>query len=67
MVKKEDGKVWYKSKTIWAALCVPLIMIAQQVAIGYGVVLPMETLYGILGAFGLYGMRDAVNKVKASN
>lgn len=60
------GKVWYKSKTMWAAIAVPVILIAQQVCLSYGITLPMETLYGILGAFGLYGIRDAVSKVKTS-
>jgi len=59
MVKKQ----WFKSKTIYAALAVLGVTIANAM----GVNLPMETIYGILGAFGLYGVRDAVGKITIKN
>ena len=54
------GKSWYKSKTVWASVAVAAIG-AYQVATGEPV---PEAAYAILAAFGLYGIRDAVEKVK---
>ena len=53
MQKKE----WYKSKTIWTAI----VVCAGSVAGEFGVVIP-ESVFGVLAALGLYGVRDAVDK-----
>ena len=50
-------KAWYKSKTIWTAV----VVCAASIAGEFGVEVP-ESVYGILAAFGLYGVRDAVGK-----
>ena len=53
MQKKE----WYKSKTIWTSIVVCAVSVAGE----FGVVIP-ESVFGVLAAFGLYGVRDAVDK-----
>mgnify|MGYP001174503762 FL=1 len=50
-------KAWYTSKTIWTALAVCAVSIAGE----FGIVIP-ESVFGVLGALGLYGVRDAVGK-----
>lgn len=55
-----QDKIWYKSKTIYAALGVVVIAVLQ--ALGYGEY--SEILYAGAGAFGIYGIRDAVGKLK---
>ena len=52
-----QDKSWYKSKTIWTALAVCAVSVAGE----FGIVIP-ESVFGILGALGLYGVRDAVGK-----
>jgi hypothetical protein len=53
MQKKE----WYKSKTIWTAIVVCVVSVAGE----FGFVIP-ESVFGVLAALGLYGVRDAVDK-----
>ena len=53
MQKKE----WYKSKTIWTAIVVCVVSVAGE----FGVVIP-DSVFGVLAALGLYGVRDAVGK-----
>ena len=55
------NKSWYKPKTIYAALAVALVAIVSEM----GINLPTEILYPLLGAFGLYGVRDAVDGLKS--
>ena len=50
-------KAWYKSKTIWTAV----VVCAASIAGEFGVEVP-ESVYGVLAALGLYGVRDAVGK-----
>lgn len=52
-----QDKSWYKSKTIWTALAVFICSVAPE----FGVVIP-DSVFGVLGALGLYGVRDAVGK-----
>lgn len=53
------NKNWYKSKTVWCSVSVAVIGVYQSVS---GQVVP-EAVYAILAALGLYGIRDAVDKV----
>ena len=53
-------KEWYKSKTMYAAIAVAIIGVCQAL----GLELPYDVVYSICGAFGLYGIRDAVGKLK---
>ena len=50
-------KAWYTSKTIWTAVAVCVASIAGE----FGIVIP-ESVFGVLAALGLYGVRDAVGK-----
>ena len=50
-------KAWYKSKTIWTAV----VVCAASIAGEFGIEVP-DSVYGILAAFGLYGVRAAVGK-----
>jgi hypothetical protein len=50
-------KQWYKSKTIWTAVVVCVASIAGE----FGIEIP-QSVYGVLAALGLYGVRDAVGK-----
>ena len=52
-----QNKKWYKSKTIWTAIVVCVVSIAGE----FGIVIP-ESVFGVLAALGLYGVRDAVDK-----
>ena len=52
-----QNKQWYKSKTIWTAIVVRAVSVAGE----FGVVIP-ESVFGVLAALGLYGVRDAVDK-----
>ena len=54
------NKNWYKSKTVWCSICVAVIGVYQTTT---GQPIP-EAVYAILAALGLYGVRDAVDKVK---
>ena len=50
-------KAWWKSKTIWTAV----VVCAASNAGEFGIEVP-ESVYCILAALGLYGVRDAVGK-----
>ena len=50
-------KNWYASKTIWSALALCGLSVVEM----FGLSIPKE-LYVIVGSFGLYGFRDAMNK-----
>ena len=54
------NKNWYKSITVWCSICVAVIGVYQTAT---GQPIP-EAVYAILAALGLYGVRDAVDKVK---
>lgn len=56
--EKMLDKKWYKSKTIWSAIVLAIIGVAQS----FGYELPYELIYTITAAFGLYGVRDAIGK-----
>ena len=51
---------WYKSKTVWASIAVAGCGVWSAVT---GQTVP-EEVYAVMAAFGLYGVRDAVEKVK---
>jgi len=53
-------KVWYLSKTVWSAIVIAGIAIYTTYT---GQPVP-EFIYPLAGAFGLYGLRDAVGKLK---
>lgn len=48
-------KKFYQSKTVWTAIATGVV----SVLIAMGIAIPTE-VYGVLGALGLYGLRDAV-------
>tara|TARA_Y100000310_G_scaffold288771_1_gene314723 strand:+ start:136 stop:294 length:159 start_codon:yes stop_codon:yes gene_type:complete len=50
------NKSWYQSKTVWSGLVIAVVGIVQ--ALGYNI--PTELVYSLAGAFGLYGIRDAI-------
>ncbi len=50
-------KAWWKSKTIWTAV----VVCAASIAGEFGIEIP-ESVFGVLAALGLYGVRDAVGK-----
>ncbi len=50
----------YKSKTIQTAVVIAVIGVLQW----YGIELPYQLIYTITGAFGLYGIRDAIGQNK---
>ena len=52
-----QDKQWWKSKTMWTAIVVCISSIAGE----FGVEVP-ESVFGVLAALGLYGVRDAVGK-----
>lgn len=56
-----EKPVW-QSKTIWTAALVAVYALARY----FGVEAPVtdELVYSVLGAFGLYSLRDAVGKQK---
>lgn len=62
MVKNNAEKVWYKSKTVWTAIVVAVIVILQE--LGIQIPVSYEVIYGVLAAFGIFGVRDAVGKIK---
>ncbi len=55
-----EDKPWWQSKTVLAGVAIGLVGIAQS--LGWN--LPYEAVYSILGAFGIYGVRDAIGKNK---
>ena len=48
------------SKTVWAGIIIALVGIGNA----FGMNLPMEVIYSICAALGLYGVRDAIDKNK---
>ena len=52
-----QDKQWWKSKTIWTSIVVCVASVAGE----FGYVVP-ESVYGVLAALGLNGVRDAVGK-----
>ncbi len=48
------------SKTVWAGLVILIVGIATAL----GVELPLEVIYSVCAALGLYGIRDAIDKNK---
>ena len=54
-------KPWWQSKTVLAGIVIAVIGILNglDVSVQY-----VETIYAVAGAFGLYGLRDAVGKNK---
>ena len=56
-------KQWYESKTVWSAIIIATVGILRA----YKVDVPIEVLDSVLyiaGAFGMFGVRDAVGKMK---
>ena len=53
-------KPFLMSKTIWAGIVIAGVGVAQ--VLGYNV--PYELIYSLAGAFGLYGIRDAIDSNK---
>lgn len=53
-------KKWYKSKTIWSGIA----LVGIGVCNAFGIDLPYEIVYSLAGAFGLYGVRDAISNGK---
>jgi len=49
-------KPWYKSKTVLAGLAIAVVGVLQS----FGVDLPYEAAYTVLGSFGIYGVRTAI-------
>ena len=52
-----QNKQWYKSKTIWTAI----VVCATSIAGEFGIEVP-QSVFGVLAALCLYGVRDAVDK-----
>ena len=52
-----QDKQWWKSKKIRTSIVVCGVRIAGE----FGIVIP-ESVFGVLAALGLYGVRDAVGK-----
>jgi hypothetical protein len=50
-------KNWYKSKTVMSAVVMAGLAVVQI----FGIEVPQE-FYVVIGSFGLYGVRDAMNK-----
>ena len=49
------NKDWYKSKSVYVAIVTGIV----SVLIAMGIAIPTE-VYGVLGALGLYSVRDAL-------
>ena len=58
-----DEKSIWKSKTVWTAIIGVVLGAVQPIssAIGHPVEVPMW-VFQVLGAFGLYGVRDGIGK-----
>jgi len=50
-------KTWYQSKTMWTAVVTAVVAVLQ--AAGLVSAVP-EVAWQLLAAFGLYGVRDAI-------
>ena len=53
-----EKKAWYASKTIWAGI----IIAATGIASYFGLNVPTELVVTLAGAFGIYGIRDAIDQ-----
>ena len=49
------NKKWYKSKTVWTAIVGAILAILTALEIPVP-----EYVFGVLGAFGLYSLRQAI-------
>ena len=58
-----DLKERFKSKTVWTAILGVVLGAIQPVsaALGHPIVVP-AWVYEVLGAFGLYALRDGIGK-----
>ena len=54
-------KAWYQSKTVWAGLVIAAVGLLNEFGIPIQYV---ELIYSVAAALGLYGLRDAVGKLK---
>ena len=52
-----QDKQWWKSKNIWTSIVVCVASVAGE----FWIVIP-ESVFGVLAALGLDGVRDAVGK-----
>ena len=70
-----ETKKWYLSKAIWAGIIAVIIAVYNSAVVGLAsgceteglcVILPgiPEWIYGILGAFGVYGRVTATTEIK---
>ena len=61
-----DGKKWYTSKAVQAAIIGAMLGAVHPIssALGHPIEVPIW-VYEILGAFGFYGLRDAIGKNSA--
>jgi len=62
-----QNKKWYQSKTIWSAILLILTAILQAVGVDLAgnpevMATVYEVVYVLAGAFGLYGLRDAIDQ-----
>jgi|TARA_Y100000310_G_C20567816_1_gene756427 hypothetical protein len=48
------------SKTVWAGI----VILGVGIATALGIELPLEVIYSICAALGLYGVRDAIDNKK---
>lgn len=55
----ENSKKWYQSKAIWSAILIAVLSCIEGVSVAFGKpIVPPNWLIGMLGAFGIYGIRD---------
>ena len=62
-----QNKKWYQSKTIWSAILLILTAILQAVGVDLAgnpevMATVYEVVYVLAGAFGLYGLRSAIDQ-----
>lgn len=50
----------WKSKTVQAGFAVFVVTVLMNL----GIQLPYELIYSALGAYGVYGVRDAIDKIQ---
>ena len=55
-----EKKPFYLSKTIWAAIMIAAVGILKA----FNVDIPTDLIISLAGAFGIYGLRDAIDKNK---
>ena len=53
-----EHKEWWQSKSIWAALIIAAVAIAKQ----FGLDIPTELVISLAGAFGIIGLRSAIDQ-----